>query len=269
MKTSQLVDYEVFGAGTPIVFLHGMALNKESNRLFFEPFLRTSDYQRIYLDIPGMGASAPTSQATGQQVAETLFRAIREIIGEQSFVFYGHSFGGYMAQVLTEMFAGQVIGLFLTGSVVTADKSKRLLAKPTQVIVDKVEVTDDAHYYDDFLTMSSQISQANWETYRRLIVPGLKTVNHAFLQDLHQHYTVANEDQLRQKNYRIPLTMMIGKNDQVVGYQEQCQLAEQSEGGELFLLSRTGHNVMIDRPVLTKLVFQNFLTTVATFSKGL
>ncbi|MBC9119136.1 alpha/beta fold hydrolase [Fructobacillus fructosus] len=63
--------------------------------------------------------------------------------------------------------------------------------------------------------------------------------------------------------------MMIGKNDQVVGYQEQCQLAEQSEGGELFLLSRTGHNVMIDRPVLTKLAFQNFLTTVATFSKGL
>lgn len=42
MKTSQLVDYEVYGAGTPIVFLHGMALNKESNRLFFEPFLRTS-----------------------------------------------------------------------------------------------------------------------------------------------------------------------------------------------------------------------------------
>lgn len=259
MKTSNLIDYEIFGAGLPVVFLHGMALNKTSNQLFFEPFLRKSNCQRIYIDLPGMGQSAPTVKATSEDVVDALAKAIKEIIGQQSFALYGHSYGGYLAQALASDFSKQVQGLFLTGPVVTADKSKRLLTTHKNVVIDRVIDGSDDHYFKDFLEMNTQISQKNWEKYQELIVPGLTAVNHQYLADLHRQYSLKEEATLRHKNYQIPFTMMVGKEDQVVGYQEQCQLAENSDAGELFLLADTGHNVTIDQPELTKLAFEHFL----------
>ena len=98
MKTSNLIDYTVVGAVTPIVFLNGMALDKRSTSLFFEPFMRSSNWQRVYLDLPGMGQSAPTTAASSEAVLRALIEAIHEIIGDQPFAVYGHSYGGYLAQ---------------------------------------------------------------------------------------------------------------------------------------------------------------------------
>ncbi|CAK1240912.1 alpha/beta hydrolase [Fructobacillus evanidus] len=166
MKTSNLVDYESFGDGMPIVFLHGMALSKESNIFFFEPFLQFSNWQRIYLDLPGMGHSAPIDKANSDTVLDTLVKSIKEIIGNQKFVLYGHSYGGYMAQALAEIFSNQIIGLFLTAPVVTAHKSKRLLAKHQNIFIEPVKVDKNADYYNDFLSMNSRINQENWENIK-------------------------------------------------------------------------------------------------------
>lgn len=265
MKTSNLIDYTVVGAGTPIVFLHGMALDKRSTSLFFEPFMRSSNWQRVYLDLPGMGQSAPTTAASSEAVLRALIEAIHEIIGDQSFAVYGHSYGGYLAQALANRLPEQVVGLFLTGPVVVADKAKRKLAKHQNVFVDEVQVDENESSYDAFLKMNVQVSQEHWEQYQKMILPGLAAINHSYLVKLHEHYTLEEEPILQKRDYQIPLTMMVGKNDQIVGYQEQCQLVQQSEMGELFLLNQTGHNLLIDQPELAKVAFRHFLETVQAY----
>ncbi|MFC4761135.1 alpha/beta fold hydrolase [Fructobacillus durionis] len=265
MKTSNLVDYTVLGGGTPIVFLHGMALDKRSTSLFFEPVMRQSDWQRVYLDLPGMGQSAPTAVASSETLVEALIAAIHEIIGDQPFAVYGHSYGGYLAQALANRLPEQVVGLFLTGPVVKAEKGKRQLAEHQNIFLDTVQVDVNDASYEDFLKMNVQISQKHWEQYQKMILPGLAAINHRYLVDLHKHYTLAEEAILNQKDYQIPFTMMVGKNDQIVGYQDQCQLVEHSTMGELFLLNQTGHNLLIDQPELSRVAFGHFLETVKSY----
>ena len=50
------VYYEQFGEGTPILFIHGWSVDHRLMSGCFEPvFIKLQGYQRIYLDLPGMG----------------------------------------------------------------------------------------------------------------------------------------------------------------------------------------------------------------------
>lgn len=54
----QTIYYEVYGTGTPILFLHGYMLDHGVMIGAFEPiFAETAGWQRIYVDMPGMGFS--------------------------------------------------------------------------------------------------------------------------------------------------------------------------------------------------------------------
>ena len=48
--------YEVHGTGQPVLLLHGRPMDSRAMRAIFEPILaERPGYQRIYVDLPGMG----------------------------------------------------------------------------------------------------------------------------------------------------------------------------------------------------------------------
>ncbi len=263
-KTTQnSISYSTYGSGMPIIFLHGLSLDKESTSNFFEPFLSASKYQRIYLDLPGMGNSPALKQATTHQIVLAVISAIKQIIGNHPFVIYGHSFGGYVAQAIANVLSDQVLGLFLIGPVVTAQRSKRILGQHTNVFVDRVMPINNQEFFQDFLDVNVIITSKSWQNFQRLMIPGFKKADNTFIKTLQGNsYPLPNENELKSKNYSVPFTIMVGKNDQIVGYKEQLRLATNSELGEIFLLNKTGHNLMVDQPALTKSAFLHFLKTI-------
>jgi pimeloyl-ACP methyl ester carboxylesterase len=52
------IDWEEHGEGQPIVFLHGLTMNRQIEMDVYEPiFSAREGWRRIYPDLPGMGRS--------------------------------------------------------------------------------------------------------------------------------------------------------------------------------------------------------------------
>ncbi|MDI4585231.1 alpha/beta fold hydrolase [Oenococcus sp. UCMA 14587] len=257
--TSSNISYFSVGSGTPIVFLHGLSLNKRSTYLFFEPLLNAGKYQRIYLDLPGMGNSNPIFPSTSDHVLETIIKSIKEIIGSRKFILYGHSYGGYLAQAIAADLADQTLGVFLTCPVITADRSKRLTGEHINIFEEDINPVENKEYFADFLSMNVIINNRAWQSYQDLIISGLQSEDKSFVNRLRNNYSFIFEEKLKNTNYQFPIKIMVGRNDQVVGYREQLKLINHNDNGEIVLLNRTGHNLMIDQDKSVNFHFGLFL----------
>lgn len=141
-------------------------------------------YQRIYFDLPGMGNSNPIYPATSDHVLELILHTIKKLIGNRPFIIYGHSFGGYLAQAVTKKLPKQVLGMFLTCPVVTADSSNRIIGKHINIFQEKIIPAENKDYFDDFLKINVIINQQCWQDYKKLIIPGLKKSKYLFYQTI-------------------------------------------------------------------------------------
>ncbi|MGO2708798.1 MAG: alpha/beta fold hydrolase [Leuconostoc mesenteroides] len=83
----QGLTYEVMGEGIPIVFLHGLYLDRESTMFFFEPQVRFNGFKRIYIDLPGMGSSIATPSASANSIFDSLKNFIVSIVGQKNSFF--------------------------------------------------------------------------------------------------------------------------------------------------------------------------------------
>ncbi|GHP13233.1 hypothetical protein YK48G_06580 [Lentilactobacillus fungorum] len=214
-----------------------------------------------------MGASSGLATATSDAMLTTLIQAIQHLIGNQSFILCGHSYGGYLALGLANQLSNLVQGLFLTCPVITANAQKRLTASPLNIIQEKVSPTTHSEFYDDYLNMTVNINQESWHAYQQQVIPAIQAANKPFLDQLtgnhFQNYQLAFENSLKNAHYQMPLTMLVGHHDSVVGYQEQLQVATQSPQGELILLNHAGHNLPFDQPKAVAFHFRRFLSELA------
>lgn len=252
------ISYIVHGKGQPIVFLHGLGLDSHSTELLFEPILRDSDFQRIYLDLPGMGKSASDVFPSSNNILRLLIEVIRKIVGSQQFILYGHSFGGYLAQGIALNLKEQVAGMFLTAPVITANSSKRRVGEHVNISQTNLNPVSNSEYFEDFLSMGVMINQQSWELYQKLIIPGLTHADQSFLSRLAGEYSLSIEQKLKNATYEFSLEILVGKNDQVVGYQEQAIIGLKNANCGFVLLNKAGHNLMIDQLELVCLHFKVF-----------
>lgn len=243
-----------------LFFLHGLALDHHSTAGFFEPFLKGLDYRRIYFDLPGMGETAALTSATSDQILEAIMIAVREVVGNEKLIIYGHSFGGYLARAIAAHFSNQILGMFLTCPAITADHTKRKVGKHINIVQERVTPAANQEYWDDFLDMNVVINQASWQAYQRLIIPGLQNADLSFIAQLEAtNYQLSCDSKLREIQLSFPLEMLVGKNDHVVGYQEQSELVSHTPLARVLLLNQAGHNLMIDQPAAVRVQFKQFL----------
>ncbi|MGX4593488.1 alpha/beta fold hydrolase [Leuconostoc sp. JNUCC 76] len=257
------IEYQIIGNGMPIIFLHGLFLDKRSTKNFFEKDNNLAEFQRIYLDLPGMGNSLPTSETTTDAIFKKLLSFTDYVVGTQEFVIYGHSYGGYLAQAIAYHYQNQVNGLFLTCPVCIADKELRLVEKHKNEFIGKVHHSENETFYADFESMNVLIGQSRWATYQYLILPGLNKADTNFLKCLQEDsYAISFEEKLQNLGQNTKIQLVLGRHDHVVGYKQQMNKFISNEKSNVTLLASAGHNVMIDQPKYVYGLFDSFLHTL-------
>ncbi|WP_429971530.1 alpha/beta fold hydrolase [Fructilactobacillus sp. Tb1] len=252
------ISYTSVGDGTPIIFLHGLSLDSHSTMNFFEPF-SNSNYQRIYIDLPGMGQSSPVSSASSDEILKELLKFIHDLIGNKKFIVYGHSFGGYLALAITASLKSQVLGCFASSPVVIANHNHRNVAHHINKIIEEITPNDNQQFFTSFLSMDVMVDSNRWKTYQKSIIPGLLNANFDFINHLQKNYSLNNEDNLKNETGDVHILIIAGKYDQIVGYQDQINFAKNNQNAECIVINDAGHNLSIDQPEMVHRLFNDFL----------
>ena len=123
-----MLHHIVTGEGKPILILHGSSLDHRHMMETLEPVFAPLDgWQRIYVDMPGHGASPPRDDISTQ---DDLLAAVMEFAGAalpgRRFAIAGESRGSYIAQGMVHLNPGPVAGvaLIVPGGSPSADPAR-------------------------------------------------------------------------------------------------------------------------------------------------
>ena len=102
------------GDGVPVLVLHGAYSALEEPEGYLEPFFRTRrGHRRIYVDLPGMGASPADGIDGPGDALDAIAAVVDDRIGDEPFLVVAQSYGGYLARGLVDRRPAQVAGLAL------------------------------------------------------------------------------------------------------------------------------------------------------------
>ncbi|WP_167630434.1 alpha/beta fold hydrolase [Listeria valentina] len=262
------VHYKEFGEGVPIYFIHGNGLSLESMIYFYEGLFDTkSRFNRVYLDIPGMGESRINR---GTKNSDDVLLELKYFIDRHSkgqpIILCGHSYGGYLCLGLARIFLNQVSGFFLTCPVVKARKKERDLAQHKNIFEEKVEPVCNQEFFSDFLNMNVCIKEQTWFDYQQSILPGVKKGINEFWEHIEDDdYAFSFENTLFNDISEVNGTTLLGKFDQIVGFADQEQLMTDKvhkKNKEVFILDEAGHNLPIDVKDELNMHFLKFIRNV-------
>ncbi|MES5266655.1 alpha/beta fold hydrolase [Priestia megaterium] len=262
-----VINYESFGEGTPVLFLHGYRLDKDSLQLFFESKMNSpifDTFKRIYIDLPGMGDSTVSRAITNSShVLECLNKFVQHFIGNKKFLVVGQSYGGYLAQGLLKIRSEQIEGVFLMCPVVKANFTERTLPTQSNHIISGFEQLPKGQHFEDFLNNNIKINPENWYRFNNEIIKGLQKGNHSFLNDLgDKGYKFNFEQELFELVFEQPTYVVAGKQDKVVGFSDMLFFLHQYTNCHLHVLNNAGHNIQIDQSSMVIQLFYHFLEEV-------
>jgi len=261
------VYYEEHGEGKPVLCLHGFAVDHRLVKGALEPvFEQESGYRRIYLDLPGMGQTPRRDWIENADVMlEVVKQFIAKVIGEESFLLVGNSYGGYLALGLASDPSLHIDGLFLMGPCVIADYTKRKLPVKGEAVIDpelKSMITSPADY-ENFLAMFVIATKENWHRFEVEILSGLRVADTFFLKGYRKRgYGFSFEDQLKELRFVKPICVLTGEWDDAVGYEDAWQLLKDLPQLTFVTLDGVGHNLHIENSEAFNLHLREWLRQI-------
>jgi len=245
------IYYEQYGSGKPIIFIHGWSVDHRLMSGCFEPyFSQVEGYQRIYLDLPGMGKT-PSAQwiQNSDNTLKILLEFISKVIAENNFLLVGESYGGYLSMGLIYELGNRIDGLFLlcplVDSVYVVNKPDKL---PKRSIILRSELLD--HNDADvaaFLDIAVIATPEIFEKYKKDILPGLKMQDKDFLSKYYKgEYNNTFEKMLRAVTFNKPTCILTGRQDNIVGYSVAYEILDRFPKATFAILDCAGHNLQIE-----------------------
>lgn len=239
------------GEGKPVIIIHGCAPDHRLMKRCMESvFQKYEGYQRIYIDLPGMGKSnAPDWINSSDRIVEVLITFIEEIISAEEFLLVGESYGGYLARgILSKMFE-RVNGLLLVCPVVVAQPGKRLLPDKQVIVRDEEFLkTLTSTEREEFCELAVVANEYTYKRFKEEIKPGLDVANNEFIERLQKNYSLTLD--FHRKKYEKPVLLLAGRQDISVGYQDIVRIIEDYPRATLAVLDMAGHNLQIEQPDL-------------------
>lgn len=253
-----------FGSGTPILLIHGLCVDHRL-LLGLDPVLAARGrWRRIYLDLPGMGASiAGPGINSSDAVAAAVVDFVRENLGSRRFAVLGNSFGGMLARHLVAEFGDQVMGLGLLCPVVVAEMSRRALPPRSILRADpQLLASLDPAEATDYAELAVIQSPANWERFRDGALPGLRAFDRRAIGRIAGNYPLAVEPENRASSFGGPVLLIAGRQDHVVGFEDQLALARHYGNCTVAVLEEAGHNAHLDQPEQTGALLEGWLAAM-------
>ena len=259
MKTCQLekiaIHYEMVGEGIPVLALHGWSPDHELMTHCLEPFfLKNSGYKRIYPDLPGCGLTKGESWIKGSDdYLQLMLSFIDKIIGTDSFILIGESYGGYLARgILLKKFS-QVLGLGTICSVGEIIQSKRILPKFDPVL-------RDLSYYNSLTSAQQQEvdgfqivqTEEMADRFTKEILPGLNRADEKFLTNIQEtgNYNFTFDVDAMIPVYSGPSLFLLGRQDHIAGFQDHFRLLPKFPRASFVVLDGAGHNLQQEQEKL-------------------
>ncbi|MBJ8102997.1 MULTISPECIES: alpha/beta fold hydrolase [Bacillus cereus group] len=243
--------YEIIGEGKPVLIIHGCAPDHRLMMKCMESvFQKYEGYQRIYIDLPGMGKSnAPDWINSSDHILEVLTTFIEEIIQKKDFLLVGESFGGYLARGILSKVFERVNGLLLVCPVVVAQQKERQLPDKQVIVRDEEFLnTLTSTEREEFSELAVVANEYTYTRFKEEIKPGLDVANYEFIERLQKNYSLTMNFHCRK--YEKPVLLLAGRQDILVGYQDIVGIIEDYPRATLAVLDMAGHNLQIEQPEL-------------------
>lgn len=230
------IDYEIYGSGKTILFLHGWSMDKRIMRNSFEPvFENSTEYRRIYFDLPGMGVSKAGSVVNSDQMLDVIYNFAKEVAGDR-FIIAGESYGRYLARGFHKMHPEMILGfIFLCPLVFPGSRKGRY--EPLNVM-EKDEgflASLSKEEYDSFTYMNVVLTKEVFERYKTDIMSALD------------------------EPCQLPCIFITGKQDTEVGYKDQFDLMRNFPKATYCAINAAGHNLQIEQPEMFRSIVKSWL----------
>ncbi|WP_239253582.1 alpha/beta fold hydrolase [Listeria ilorinensis] len=240
--------YDRIGTGMPIIMLHGFGPDSELMKGCMEPiFNEESPFERIYIDLPGMGKTENYEAVrSADDMLKLLLAFIHKNLPEQDFLLAGESYGGYLARGILSQLTIRVKGLLQICPVIHPEREKRTLPKQ-QIIYQDEQLMESlsADEQTEFIENGVVLTAKNWRRLISEVLPGLITADHDHLRIYEQRYALSfNPDD--QPPFTHPSLFLFGRQDSVVGYRDGLALLERYPRASFAILDGAGHNLQIE-----------------------
>ena len=253
--------YMIEGEGVPILMLHGRPTDHHAMVGAFEPiFSDRNDWQRIYIDLPGMGATQGGSWINGNKdIVEVLLSFIDEVLGKQPFAIAGFSYGGYLTRGLLHLRASQTVGA--------------LLLVPAMEAGEERNAPENAAYFGDETALFDRYPQPFADQFKQItmvheaavidrmgeILQGLQAADHEFNRRIEENYTLPYPLEHSPANYDRPMLILTGKQDIVTGFETANEWHKQFPHATFVCLDRAGHGLHMEQPTLFNALVNDWL----------
>ena len=261
------IYYDVRGEGIPLVILHGFLLDHEIMLGAFEPlFAERDDFQRIYVDMPGMGRTpARDDLCSSDAIIELMIKFVDKILDHNPFCLAGFSYGGYIARGVLKARQSQVEGLYLIApSVNSADNTRNL---PESMVIVRDETATQL-LPDELAPMILQtLSVQTRPVIQRIIDEFMQSFPRAdqeFLTKLRGTENFSYHPNIDKLNtpFDKPALILTGRHDNNTGYYDAFQLLENYTRASYATLDRAGHGVYLEQDTLYKALTHEWLDRV-------
>lgn len=262
------IYYEEIGQGLPIICIHGFEVDHRMMIGCIEPNFTNEDntkYKRIYIDLPGMGKSGYSpSIKNADDFLDILERIIQNIIPDQNFLLVGESYGGYLSLGLLKKMSQRIESIFLICPVIISENKNRNLPLKNLTLNHDKNFSLSSTEFNEYVEMTVNISRKTWNRYNNEILVGLRSGNKEFLNNFQSHgYSFSFEDNLATLTYDKPATILLGKQDHIVGYKDTLYLLENFKRSSLVILDSSGHNLQIEQEEIFNAHFRSYLNNTA------
>lgn len=269
-ETVQVLDsevyYEAYGEGTPFLIIHGWGVDHNLMSGRMEPVFNQSglQFQRIYIDLPGMGRSkAGASVKNSDDMLKVLLVFVDKLLPNQPFALAGESYGGYLARALVQARGEQILGLMLLCPAVYPGYRKGNVVPHT--VLERDEAFLSILSEEDrtgFEFMQVVQTQKVWERYKSDIYDAVKANSeNYFLHHVLDGAFTYDIDKLQQP-FNKPSLILVGRQDTEVGYSDQFKLLKNYPRASFAALDKAGHNLQIEQEELFASLMHEWLERV-------
>lgn len=246
------IYYEQYGSGKPILCIHGYSVDHKLMTGCLEPiFDKMQGYQRIYVDLPGMGKTPSALWLEdADKMLELIHDFVNEVIPDENFLIIGESYGGYLSLGLMHDMQRRIDGAMLICPVITTKNRKlparRILWKENSL----KEIMGEAGM-EDFMDMAVIATPEIYEKYKNDILSGTTLADMDFLSRYESGgYSFTFEDDLKAIEFHKPMSILTGRQDHIVGYADAFEILESFPRATFAILDCAGHNLQIENKPL-------------------
>ncbi len=261
------VYYEAYGEGRPVLLIHGYGIDHHVMTGCIEPiFAVRPGWRRVYLDLPGMGAtSAPEWLRSADQMLDIVIAFSERVIPNDAFLAVGESYGGYLARGLVHHIPERLNGILLICPVIVAARKQRTLpprhvfVKDTELLA-TIEPGAEKRMFERTIVMQDT---RRWERFQQDIIPGMRTKDEAFIKRFKRAgYSFSFDVDRLERPFTRPTLVLAGRQDTSVGYRDALTIVENYPRGTFAVLDKAGHGLEVEQEAVFNCMMNEWLDRI-------